>query len=360
MSFDEKMAALIQRLPKLLDHLETEEATKNALVMPFISALGYDVFNPLEVVPEFTADVGIKKGEKVDYAILNNGEVTLLFECKKSGCDLKQAEMSQLFRYFSVTKARIAILTNGVCYQFYSDLEESNKMDDRPFLELDLEDPRPNVLQEVKRLAKDDFNLDQILSTASELKYTSAIKKIFGELYESPDEEFVKFFFSRVNPGARFVGSVKEIFEPLVKKALSQFISERINDRLRTALQTEGTETPTYHESEPQETIQVELESDIVTTEEELDAFRIVRVIAAKIIDTERVVYRDKKNWMSIFLDDNNRRPICKFYFNTKQKYIGTFDKDKNETKNSIEKVSDIYSFTDQIIEAIQVHEPSV
>ncbi|MFN9175730.1 MAG: restriction endonuclease, partial [Synechocystis sp.] len=232
--------------------------------------------------------------------------------------------------------------------------------DDRPFLELDLEDPRPNVLQEVKRLAKDDFNLDQILSTASELKYTSAIKKIFGELYESPDEEFVKFFFSRVNPGARFVGSVKEIFEPLVKKALSQFISERINDRLRTALQTEGTETPTYHESEPQETIQVELESDIVTTEEELDAFRIVRVIAAKIIDTERVVYRDKKNWMSIFLDDNNRRPICKFYFNTKQKYIGTFDKDKNETKNSIEKVSDIYSFTDQIIEAIQVHEPSV
>ncbi len=357
MSFDEKIAALIQRLPKLLDHLETEEATKNALVMPFISALGYDIFNPLEVVPEFTADVGIKKGEKVDYAILNGGDVTLLFECKKAGCNLKQEEMSQLYRYFSVTKARIAILTNGTCYRFYSDLEQSNKMDDRPFLELDLEDPRPNALQEVKRLAKDDFNLDQILSTASELKYTSAIKKTFGELYESPDEEFVKFFFVRVNPGARFVGTVKETFEPLVKKALNQFISEKINDRLRTALATEGNEIAIHQETESQEITQAELEGDIVTTEEELEALQDCPGDAAKIIDTERVFYRDKKNWMSIFLDDNNRKPICKFYFNTKQKYLGTFDKDKNETKNPIDKVSDIYLFTDQIIEAIKVYE---
>ncbi|WP_228015012.1 type I restriction endonuclease [Synechocystis salina] len=271
MSFEEKIAALIQRLPKLLDHLETEEATKTALVMPFISALGYDIFDPLEVIPEFTADVGIKKGEKVDYAILNNGEITLLFECKKAGSDLKQQEMSQLFRYFSVTKARIAILTNGTKYRFYSDLEESNKMDNRPFLELDLEDPRSNILQEVKRLAKEDFDLDKILSTASELKYTSAIKKTFGELYESPDEEFVKFFFARVNPGARFVGTAKETFEPLVKKALSQFISERISDRLRTALATEGEQIPIHQDSETSETAQTQSESDIVTTEEELN-----------------------------------------------------------------------------------------
>jgi hypothetical protein len=357
MSFEEKIAALIQRLPKLLDHLETEEATKNALVMPFISALGYDIFDPLEVIPEFTADVGIKKGEKVDYAILNKGEVTLLFECKKAGCDLKEQEMSQLFRYFSVTKARIAILTNGINYRFYSDLEESNKMDGRPFLELDLEDPRPNALQEVKRLAKDDFDLDKILSTASELKYTSAIKKIFGELYDSPDEEFVKFFFARVNPGARFVGTAKETFEPLVKKALNQFISERISDRLRTALATEGEQTPVNQESEIEDTDQSQVETDIVTTEEELEAFRIVRAICAKVIDPERIFYRDKKNWMSVFLDDNNRKPVCKFYFNTKQKYLGTFDNNRNETKNPIEKVSNIYSFAEQITGAVSLYQ---
>ena len=127
MSFDEKIAVLIQRIPKLIDHLKTEEATKNALIMPFISALGYDIFNPQEVVPEYIADIGTKKGEKVDYAIMRDGEIIILIECKKVGIDLTQTEMSQLFRYFTVTKARIAILTNGIQYNFFSDLEEANK-----------------------------------------------------------------------------------------------------------------------------------------------------------------------------------------------------------------------------------------
>lgn len=351
MSFDEKIAALIQRLPKLVDHLETEEATKNALVMPFIAALGYDVFNPQEVVPEFTADVGIRKGEKVDYAILNDGEVILLFECKKAGADLRQAEMSQLFRYFSVTKARIAILTNGTQYRFYSDLEEANKMDSRPFLELDLEDPRPNALQEVKRLAKDDFDLEEILSTASELKYTSSIKKILAEQYDLPDEEFCKYFFSKANPGGRFAGNAKDSFIPLVKKALNQFVSEKVSDRLRSALETEGTLEPP--EVEPPEVVTPPA-SDIATTEEELEAFRIVRAIAAKAVNPERIVYRDAKTYMSILLDDNNRKPVCRLWFNTRQKYFETFNADKNETKNQIENLSDIYQYGEQVVSVIQ------
>lgn len=352
MSFDEKIAALIQRLPKLVNHLETEEATKNALVMPFIAALGYDVFNPQEVVPEFTADVGTKKGEKVDYAILHNDEVILLFECKKAGVDLKQEEMSQLFRYFSVTKARIAILTNGTQYRFYSDLEEANKMDSRPFLELDVEDPRPNTLQEVKKLAKDDFDLEEILSTASELKYTSAIKKILSEQYDSPDEEFCKYFFCRANPGSRFTGSSKDSFIPLVKKAFNQFVSERVSDRLRSALETEV--IPTAPETEtPAEESSLEA-SDIVTTEEELEAFRIVRAIASQAVDPERIVHRDAKTYMSILFDDNNRKPVCRLWFNTSQKYFGTFDTNKKETKNPIESLSDIYQYGEQVVSVIQ------
>lgn len=354
MSFDERIAALIQRLPKLVAHLETEEATKNALIMPFISALEYDVFNPQEVVPEFTADVGTKKGEKVDYAILNDaGEVILLFECKKATADLRDAEMSQLFRYFTVTKARIAILTNGTQYRFYSDLEEKNKMDVRPFLELDLEDPRVNALQEVKRLAKDDFDLDEILSTANELKYTSAIKKILAEQYDAPDDEFCKYFFSKANQGGRFTESAKDSFIPLVKKALQQFVSEKVSDRLRSALD-ETTDTPTETKPEtPAEEIALETR-DIVTTEEELEAFRIVRAIASQTCDPERIIYRDAKTYMSIFLDDNNRKPVCRLWFNTRQKYFGTFDTDKKETKNSIESLSDIYQYGEQVIAVIQ------
>lgn len=356
MSFEEKIAALIQRLPKLIDHLDTEEATKNALIMPFISALGYDVFNPQEVVPEFTADVGTKKGEKVDYAILNNDEIILLFECKKAGIDLKQAEMSQLFRYFSVTKARIAILTNGIQYSFYSDLEETNKMDSRPFLELDLEDPRPNVLQEVKKLAKEDFDLEKILSTASELKYTSAIKKVLAEQYDTPDEEFCKYFFGKANPGCRFTGNAKDSFIPLVRKAIHQFVSEKVSDRLRSALETERSPVSSGTESSLEETEAVD--NKIITTEEELEAFRIVCAIVAKTTNLERITYRDAKTYMSILLDDNNRKPICRLWFNTRQKYFGTFDADKKETKYLIESLSDIYQYGDQIISTIQSYEP--
>ncbi len=79
MDFIDRIRDLSTRIPKQLEHIQTEEATKNALIMPFISALGYNVFDPTEVVPEFTADVGIKKGEKVDYAIHLDGKPIMLF-----------------------------------------------------------------------------------------------------------------------------------------------------------------------------------------------------------------------------------------------------------------------------------------
>lgn len=351
MSFDEKIAALIQRIPKILDHLQTEEATKNALVMPFISALGYDVFNPQEVVPEFTADVGTKKGEKVDYAVLRNGEVIFLIECKKAGVDLSRSEISQLFRYFAVTKARIAVLTNGIQYNFFSDLEEPNKMDTKPFLELNLEDPKLSDLEEVKRLAKEDFNLEEILSTASELKYNSAIKKILTTQYDSPDEEFVRFFFARTNVGSKFTASAKEQFTPIVTKAFQQFINERISDRLRSALQSEIKTTVDEEKAGAEET-----SSGIVTTEEELEGFRIVRAIVARVVVPDRVVHRDTKTYMGILLDDNNRKPICRLWFNTKQKYISVFE-NRSEAKYPIESLTDIYSYGDQLLATVQSYE---
>ena len=357
MSFDEKIVALIQRLPKLTDHLQSEEATKNALVMPFISALGYDVFNPKEVVPEFTADIGTKKGEKVDYAIMRDGETIILIECKKANGDLSQENMSQLYRYFTVTKARIAILTNGLQYRFYSDLEETNKMDDKPFLELDLANPKSNALAEVKKMAKEDFDLDRMLSTASELKYTSEIKKVLLTQSETPDEDFVRFFFHHVIPGGRFTATMKEQFSLLVSKAFHQFLSDKISDRLRSALESEKDSTEMNAE-EVTETDREPIRNDgIVTTEEELEGYNIVRAIAAKSIPPSRVVHRDTKTYMGILIDDNNRKPICRLWFNTKQKYIGVFDGNKEETRIPIDSVIDIYQHADKILETIATYE---
>lgn len=160
MEFEERLSALAAKIQNQRDAIQTEEATKNAFVMPFISTiLGYDIFNPLEVVPEFTADVGVKRGEKVDYAIMREGEVQMLIECKKSAEALRIEHASQLFRYFSVTNARIAVLTNGEIYNFYTDLDAPNKMDDRPFLVLDLNDIDETLLPELRKLSKENFDL---------------------------------------------------------------------------------------------------------------------------------------------------------------------------------------------------------
>ncbi|MDL2124430.1 MAG: type I restriction enzyme HsdR N-terminal domain-containing protein [Deltaproteobacteria bacterium] len=352
MSFDEKISALAEKIPSLIDHLETEEATKNALIMPFIAALGYDVFNPKEVVPEFVADHGTKKGEKVDYAIMQNNEVIILIECKQAKSNLSDANTSQLYRYFTVTKSRIAILTNGVNYLFFSDLEESNKLDTRPFLELDMLNLRKNLLVEVKKLGKEKFDLDRMLSTANELKYTSQIKKIMSKQFENPDEDFVRYFFNAANSGSRFTASAKEQFTEFVKKASYQFINESVSDFLDSvkAVQKEGEKS-----EEDQEL--VEKSDGIITTEEELEGFQIIRAIVCQKIAPNRVVHRDTKSYFGILLDDNNRKPICRLHFNSSQKYIGLFDKDKKEKRYPIDEVTDIYQFSQNLLESLSFYE---
>lgn len=265
--------------------------------------------------------------------------------------DLNHAEMSQLFRYFHVTNARIGVLTNGVQYNFYSDLEVSNKMDEKPFLQLNLQEPKPSILKEVKKLAKEDFNLNQVLSVANELKYISEIKKYLFCQYDSklPDDDFVKFLYKSANLGKLFTATAKEQFSPIVKKAFEQFINERIEDRLRSALQKEVSDEKLPESDEPI--------SEIVTTEEELEGFRIVRAITSRVISPERVVYRDTKSYLGILLDDNNRKPICRLCFNGKQKSVIVFDQDRKEVRQPIDSLTDLYKFSDDMIKTIEMYE---
>lgn len=354
MSFNDKISALAEKIPSLMDHLGTEEATKNALIMPFIAALGYDVFNPQEVIPEFITDHGTKKGEKVDYAIKQNGEIIILIECKHAKSNLNDSNMSQLYRYFAVTKSRIAILTNGVSYLFYSDLVEPNKMDEKPFLELDMLNLRKNLLVEVKKLGKENFDLDRMLSTANELKYTSQIKKVFAQQLEEPDEEFVKFFFSSVNPGSRFTVAVKEQFTELVKKASSQFISESVSDFLDSVKAVQSEEKKSKEEDVKElETTQ----NGIETTEDELEGYQIVRAIFSQKIDPERVAKRDTKSYFGVLLDDNNRKPLCRLHFNSNQNYIGIIDQQKKETRHQLEKITDIFQFSENLLATLAAYE---
>jgi hypothetical protein len=353
MDFIDRLRELSARIPKQLEYIQTEEATKSALVMPFIAALGYNVFDPSEVTPELNADVGLKKGEKVDYAILRDAKPIILFECKHHAADLSKVHASQLYRYFSVTEARFAVLTNGLVYWFYTDLDAANKMDARPFFEFNLLDVREQDTEELKKFSKSAFDLNNIITTASELKYTREIKRILLEQMQEPTEDFVKFFATQVYTG-KMTQKVREQFAELTRQALKSLINDQINERLKTALDVSAVvEKPAETAAIP--ATPTESEDGIVTTEEELEAFYIIRAILREIVQVKRVVLRDRQSYCGILLDDNNRKPICRLHFNGSKKYVGFFDgarEGQNALKEErilLEHIDDIYQHAERL-----------
>lgn len=346
--------AIAAKIERSRDLVATEEATKNAFVMPFIAALGYDVFDPTEVTPELVADVGVKKGEKIDYAILKDGKPIMLFECKQHGANLDTEHASQLFRYFACTECRVAILTNGIEYRLFTDLEAANKMDSKPFLVFRLTDFPESLIPELKKLTKSAFDVEAVLSTANELKYMREIKTLLGQQLVSPSEEFVRFCASGTGI-ARLTPTLKEQFTQLTRKAFGEFISERLSEKLKSAL---GAATPTvsfetkvaaeFIESESKQ----EKDPEVVTTEAELEGYYVVKAILRDIVDVKRIVHRDQKSYFGILLDDNNRKPLVRLHFNgQKQKYIGLFDEDRNEERFPISDADDIYAHAERIRE---------
>lgn len=361
MDFIDHLQSLSKKVSLVSGNLTTEEATKNALIMPFLhSVLGYDVFDPNEVVPEFTADTGTKKGEKIDYALMKDGAVQILIECKKYSDPLSTKHANQLFRYFSVTNARIAILTNGAQYEFYTDLDAPNKMDEKPFLTLDLENIDEHIVPEIKKLTKLSFDVDSVVDAAGELKYLNQIKKVLTEQFQSPEETFVKFFTSRVYEGVQ-TSKVKAQFLEITKKALKQFLNDSINARLKSAIGNESKDSSSPQLVDIPETNELEIDtnevSKIITTEEEIEAFNVVKAILRQNIDAQRIHARDTQSYFGILLDDNNRKPLCRLHFNTKQKYIGILDDSKKEIRLPIETIDDIFEHSDVLLKAAALYE---
>lgn len=346
MEFTNKLKQLSERISKMKENVQTEEATKTSFVMPFFSLLGYDVFNPMEFCPEYTADVGIKKGEKVDYAILEDGEPNILIECKSCTEQLDK-HSSQLFRYFGTSPAKFGILTNGLNYRFYTDLEETNKMDLVPFLEFDITNLRDTTINEIKKFCRCNFDKDKIFSTAEELKYSSLIKNVLIKEFDSPSEEFVKLVLADIYESPK-TQKVIEKFTPVVKRAFSSFINEIVNNKISSALENDEGKNATNDSEAPAPV------SKIVTTEEEMQAFYIVAAITSEITDISKVYHRDTESYFGILFDDNNRKPICRVNLDKRQKQLMIPDENKVFTRYYIDSVTDIYKYKQEIINSVK------
>jgi predicted type IV restriction endonuclease len=349
MDFKDEIQQFAKRVDRLLPQIKTEEATKTSLIMPFLRILGYDVFDPFEVQPEFIADIGIKKGEKVDYAILKDEKPIILIECKHYADGL-DPHNSQLFRYFHTTEAKFSLLTNGLEYRFYTDLVSPNKMDEKPFFEFKITEMRDNEIAELRKFHKSVFDLESISNTASDLKYFNEVKILINAEMYNPKEEFVRYFAKQVHQGL-VTAKVLDQFTALTKRVFSQIVNDQISERLKSALKKE---TESVEETAP---APVEAESLVVTSQDEIDAYLIIKSILRKDVEVGRIYMRDTQSYCGVLLDDNNRKPICRFYFTANRLRIGLFDKDKKEIKHDIGRLDDIYNFSEDIALSIGYYE---
>ncbi len=351
-----KLEQLHQRVDSLKDQINTEEATKNAFVLPFIQILGYDIFNPIEVIPESICDIGTKKGEKIDYVIKKDDEPILIIECKHWK-EKPDAHNSQLHRYFHVSKARFGVLTNGHIYNFYADLERPNIMDEKPFFTLDLSNLKSSSIKILENFTKSDYNLENILDSAEALKYIKAIRNEFEKEIQDPSDEITKLLVSRFFDKS-ITASRLATFREYTKKAFANSINESISFRLKNALNiNESLPSKSAEEINPIDDNSTELPK-FITTEEEIEGSQIVKAILREQLSASRIAFRDTQSYFGILLDDNNRKPICRLHFNSSNKYLELFNNGKdNGEKKLLHSVDDIYNYKTELLDTLKIYE---
>ncbi|WP_295647524.1 type I restriction enzyme HsdR N-terminal domain-containing protein [uncultured Dietzia sp.] len=349
MSIDQAIAALASRVRELKPIIETEEATKTAFIIPFIEdVLGYDVTDPREVIPEYTADVGVKKGEKVDFAIKSGSDFRFLIEAKKIGEPISLNHANQLVRYFNVTDTEFAILTNGEVYQFYAQLDAANRMDEKPFMTLDLSDIDARIFPHLEMCTRTRFDSETIAASAEQLKYVAELRRALAAELKDPSAEFVKLLASKVTT-RRMTSAVLESFTKMVATAASQLLKDEANRRLRSAQDLEEAVVPSVPLDDADSAASDQVVSDIVTTEAELHGWNIIRAISAAEVQFGDVTLRDAKSYCAILYKDNNRKPIARLYFDRQVPRIGIFDDEKNELMHELESVESIYEHAEEI-----------
>ncbi len=310
--------------------------------------LGYDTANPLEVEPEFISDVGTKTREKVDYAILGtDGKPCILIEAKPCTEALEKHD-SQLFRYFAATQVKFALLTNGIIYRFYTDLQAENRMDPSPFLEFDILNLKESLIPNIKKFAKGNFNVDDLAETANRLQYTAKIMQKLDTELNNPTDELLKYFLKDIHDGLK-TKQVLEKLRPVAIEAFAQYLNEKFSERLRPVIDNIKKEEVKATEA-PSQLVEEEKPA-IITTDEEIEAFHIVRAILRRKVDIKRISFRDTVGYFSIILDGSRNKWICRFVFGESKKRMLLNNSEENIY---IESLDDIYSHEDIITAALE------
>ena len=358
MDFKDNILQIAERIEKQKDAIQTEEATKNAFIMPVIAALGYDIFNPFEVVPEMDCDL-TRKGDKIDYAVMKDNQPILLIECKHC---LQKLDLhsTQLSKYYAASNARFGVLTNGIEYRFYADLDKINIMDEKPFLVVNMLDLSDTDIEQMKKFHKSYFNESDILDTAQELKYSTEIKSILNSEFASPSYGFVRFLTKRVYTSGQVTQKTVELFTPIVRKSINTVINDIIQDRLDLAGKTIPAESSQMSSEEQQKVEELKQSNGAVTTQEEIDAYNIIRSILRSKFDAGSIIYKDFKSYFAIGFGNASYWWGCRLAFGSRKKniYFPTDDY-KSQERVEIETLDDIFKYADRLEQTFDMAQKS-
>ena len=297
MSFSDTIRTLAGQIKDRRQHVATEEAAKQALILPFIAALGFDIWNPAELVPEYRAGWA-KQTEKIDYALLIARRLSIFVEAKGLNEVLVNYD-PQLAKYFNSTpEVRFCIITNGVQYRFFTDLQEKNLLDKKPFFEFNFDDFTESDIAVLDRFRKDVFNAENLIGFAEDLVFLSALKSQFKSMLKDPSDDFVRFAVSAANlvDGPR-TQKVVERFRPLVKESISAAILEIVGQSFALAPDPVPEPEPEVISCPESEVVS----SRIVTTEEELRAYELIcHLLAEHVPDPGKIKYQDTQRYFAV------------------------------------------------------------
>lgn len=231
MNLKETIEVLNNVISENSELIKNEESTKQFLILPLLKGLGYDTYSPQEVTPEFTADFH-KKNEKVDYAISINGQPQIFLEAKSINNKINKSA-PQLSRYFSTfPSVKLGILTNGVEYHFFTDLNDSNIMDTKPFFIFNITNYNEEDFESLTKFSKNLYDEESIKKLAESLIYFQSFKSVIKEIFEFPNDDFIKFVIKerfKFKVTQQFINTSRPIILKSIQEALSEVISEKFN-----------------------------------------------------------------------------------------------------------------------------------
>lgn len=307
MAFSDNLRTLANQIEERRKHVATEEAVKQALILPFIGLLGFDIYNPAELIPEYKAGWA-KATEKIDYALQLAGRCVLFVEAKGPNETLTNYD-AQLAKYFNSTpEVKFAIITNGVQYRFFTDLQEPNILDKKPFFEFDFDSFADADVTVLERFRKDVFSVENLVGYAEDLVFLGTLKNRFKKLLREPSDEFISFAIKDAGiVDTRVTQKVVDRFRPLVKESISAAVLEIVQQSLlpQAAVLERADPIPAPPIAEPvpplESTKDSEIGPRIVTTDDELRAFDIIKTaVAAHVPDEKQIRYNDTTSYFAV------------------------------------------------------------